>query len=1096
MLDQPCPSPRCPLHRPLPHRSSRGPAALLSSLVALLFSLSTLASPGAAQAIGFMPFGAGGEGGALNGQTLTFGADGAVHELDAFLFGDAFDPALSFGALAAGGFTALSFGFGAVLSADGSDLLLTYEIANVGASTFTGLSFLSFVDAEIAEATTTYFNELATVVGAPAPGQGFEIDEPGYVFGDLFENLLAGALDGTNAVGPGAPDDVSMALSFVLGDLAPGELARIAISLSEDGDFLGPLALVQQDPLSPDTTLTFSGSSEVIRGQAPIPEPGAALLFTAGALLFAGRIRRVRRPSVAPASLALLGMLLLVPAPAQARLFFVAFDPALQNGTVVPLTGFAAGDQDEHVIAGGVDLHIRTAHPMGFYSSFFPGGPLAFIARSPDPVSVDLSPPVSAIGVQYEGAECFGIVHFEGTAANETFAFQQGDPPTFVGAADIGDITRIVLEDTCYASIFSEIRFMPGSVPPPTQIADLALRKTPDRGAVSQAVGSITWTLDVTNAGPDDSAGARTVDFLPFGVEVVSSNPPHAILAGTDIAQQGIGTLAPGGNFPVTLATDIPPFYFDPSEPTTFSCHSTIENVALTTATSIDPMGADNLSIATVRFDTAARQDVPEICGNNVDDDCDGRNDCSESVCAMHPSCQPPMPFGPAQPFTNCIPPFCSVPFPPPPPPPPPSCQSKDVHGRPIDVPAHCCSLAGPRVNGRAPAECHPPVDPNFKAADPPVDAMGYGYTSAGRLHTYTITYENTGGSNATDVLVIDVLDPDLDDSSLVVFDGGTYDPVERAIVWTDPVVPPAEPHSVGFQVAVRADAPLRSVVRNQATVIFPGATPMERLDTNFVEHVILEPGFVEAGPGVVGCSETAPGSGEWNVVLFNRGNAEMWNTSAEIVDPPASVAVSQGRVSFGAPDDLPGSPDRLSVPLNATPSLGTVAFATQTPGDPCRTLRWRIEWEPAPGEDQVSRDVRVDADADVDGVADTADNCPGDYNPDQQDADGDGQGDACETIASLVPIGDLFARAKSGKVDLVWTPPAGAAHYDVYRGANGAEPGLLAGGHVSEHGVFADFGVSDGVPYSYEIVWHDAAGNESPTSNPVTVTPSARARR
>jgi hypothetical protein len=49
--------------------------------------------------------------------------------------------------------------------------------------------------------------------------------------------------------------------------------------------------------------------------------------------------------------------------------------------------------------------------------------------------------------------------------------------------------------------------------------------------------------------------------------------------------------------------------------------------------------------------------------------------------------------------------------------------------------------------------------------------------------------------------------------------------------------------------------------------------------------------------------------------------------------------------------------------------------------------------------------DVPVaDVDSDLDGVFDTADNCPSVANPDQTDSDGDGVGDACET-ATVTPV-------------------------------------------------------------------------------------------
>ena len=137
------------------------------------------------------------------------------------------------------------------------------------------LVFLSFLDAEIAEPGNTFFNEFATVTGVASPGQGFEVDEPGFVFGDIFCHLLAGSLDDTNALPMGSPDDVSMALSFEIGSLAFGEVARIEILISEAGEALDGIVLTHRDPANP-TTITYSGRATIL------PEPGTALLLGVG----------------------------------------------------------------------------------------------------------------------------------------------------------------------------------------------------------------------------------------------------------------------------------------------------------------------------------------------------------------------------------------------------------------------------------------------------------------------------------------------------------------------------------------------------------------------------------------------------------------------------------------------------------------------------------------------------------------------------------------------------------------------------------------------------------------------------------------------
>lgn len=282
--------------RSLPASRSRSRRARRASLPArgLRVALVLAVLPSSAWAIAFSPFDPAGIGGTVNGQDLRFGDDGSVYELDAWVQTGG-EAARSLADLAADPLAGLRFDFAASLSGDGSDLLLSYEILNTGASIVSGLGFLSFVDAEIAEPTTSFFNEFATVTGAPATGQGFEIDEPGYAFGDIHDNLRAGLLDGTNAVGAGAPDDVSMAVSFALGDLAPGDLARIVISLSEDGDIVGPLGLVQQDPRATGTRLSYSGRSEIVRSGSPIPEPRSALLFLVGGAVLAARVRGTSR---------------------------------------------------------------------------------------------------------------------------------------------------------------------------------------------------------------------------------------------------------------------------------------------------------------------------------------------------------------------------------------------------------------------------------------------------------------------------------------------------------------------------------------------------------------------------------------------------------------------------------------------------------------------------------------------------------------------------------------------------------------------------------------------------------------------------------
>jgi hypothetical protein len=75
-----------------------------------------------------------------------------------------------------------------------------------------------FLDHELSESVNTFFNEVGSVSAmSPPSGLSWEIDEPGFVFGDIYDNFFLGTLD--NSVGTLLPDDVSMAMGwdFVLG---------------------------------------------------------------------------------------------------------------------------------------------------------------------------------------------------------------------------------------------------------------------------------------------------------------------------------------------------------------------------------------------------------------------------------------------------------------------------------------------------------------------------------------------------------------------------------------------------------------------------------------------------------------------------------------------------------------------------------------------------------------------------------------------------------------------------------------------------------------------------------------------------------------
>jgi hypothetical protein len=130
-----------------------------------------------------------------------------------------------------------------------------------------------FVDHEVDEAINTFFNELGAAIGAPAAGQSWELDEPGWINGDIYDNLTAGTLD--NAIGVSLygntvfPEDVSMAMAYDFA-LGAGESAQLTFTLGLVPP-AGGFYLMQNDPDSA-ASIYFSSTLTII------PEPGLAWL--------------------------------------------------------------------------------------------------------------------------------------------------------------------------------------------------------------------------------------------------------------------------------------------------------------------------------------------------------------------------------------------------------------------------------------------------------------------------------------------------------------------------------------------------------------------------------------------------------------------------------------------------------------------------------------------------------------------------------------------------------------------------------------------------------------------------------------------------
>jgi hypothetical protein len=143
-------------------------------------------------------------------------------------------------------------------------------------------SFIAFFDFQFTDGDNPHNNEYGETVGTQSSGQSWEIDEPSYVFGDIYDNLSDGTLDNYNAVSSGMEDDVSFAIGWDF-TLSEGEQAIVTLVLSQVlpdiAFYLAHRDLQSGEGVYFSSTLELSSVGDT--PPAPVPEPATIVLFSA-----------------------------------------------------------------------------------------------------------------------------------------------------------------------------------------------------------------------------------------------------------------------------------------------------------------------------------------------------------------------------------------------------------------------------------------------------------------------------------------------------------------------------------------------------------------------------------------------------------------------------------------------------------------------------------------------------------------------------------------------------------------------------------------------------------------------------------------------
>jgi uncharacterized repeat protein (TIGR01451 family) len=223
------------------------------------------------------------------------------------------------------------------------------------------------------------------------------------------------------------------------------------------------------------------------------------------------------------------------------------------------------------VADGGQITYTLTVTNIG------PGNSSGYVVDDPLPSLVNPSTPTTGCSIAAGTLTCQGNPLPAGASSTITVT---GNAPSPNTAAITNTATVTGNEQDLNPSnntATATVQPLPG--------ADLALVKTASPTSVT-AGGQVTYTLLVTNNGPDDASGVTVSDPLPAGETLVSAVPSQGSCSATSCQ---LGTIADGGQAQILLTADVGT-----------TAGGTITNTASVVASTPDPNMANNTSSAAV----------------------------------------------------------------------------------------------------------------------------------------------------------------------------------------------------------------------------------------------------------------------------------------------------------------------------------------------------------------------------------------------------------------------------------------------------------------------------------------------------------------